>query len=66
MQLMTEDKALQFQSRPALESAGKERDDRMYLSTLPIPRHAGPKTLDFSMRSVFLEATGGATCTEHG
>ena len=54
VQLMTESKVLQFQNRPATESAGKNRDYGTHML-----KHAGdttaarPKTLDFSTFSEF-------------
>jgi hypothetical protein len=58
-QMMTEDKDLQIQDRPATESASKSRDDGTHEL-----KHAGDtwppvaKLLDFSDRSEFLVATG--------
>jgi hypothetical protein len=59
LQRMTEGDVLQFQDRPATESAAKNRDDGTHEL-----KHAGdttaahPKALDFSERSEFLVATG--------
>ena len=59
MQLMTEGEVLQFQNRPAAQSAGDQGDDptREFIHAADITE-ANPKTLYFSALSEFLVATG--------
>jgi hypothetical protein len=55
---MTEDEVLQFQNRPAAQSAGDQGDDptREFIHAADITE-ANPKTLYFSALSEFLVAT---------
>jgi hypothetical protein len=64
VQLVTEGEVLHFQNHPTTESAGNNRDDGTHEL-----EHAGnttathPETLDFSLRSEFLVATGPMALT---